>query len=151
MFIQNYLALTEDFLNESVVLEKFPGLHNSDYRRLQIHFTVLLHRVVGSLDLLRRLLLNGPGNPELGPLVGVLEIEGDDGLLVQTVRVDVEQFGVHQRLNISRILTRVNYGKSQFTQLFTLETVRLTAWWSPAAPRRTASRTCRRGAGRTSG
>ena len=108
MFIQNYLALTEDFLYESVVLEKFPGLHNSDYRRLQIHFPVLLHRVVSGLNLLGSLLLNGPGNPELGPLVGVLEIEGDDGLLAQAVRVDVEQFGVHQRLNISEISTRIN-------------------------------------------
>ena len=85
------------------MLQKFPGLHNSDYRGLQIHFPVLLHRVVSGLDLLRSLLLHGARNPELGPLVGVFEIEGDDRLGAQTVRVDVEQFGVHQRLNVSEM------------------------------------------------
>ena len=132
------------------MLQKFPGLHNSDYRRLQIHFPVLLHRVVSGLNLLGSLLLHGPGNPELGPLVGVLQIERDDGLWAQAVRVDVEQFGVHQRLNISEMLAKIKYGKSQFVQFLTLETVRLRAWWSPAAPCRTASRTYRRGGGRTS-
>ena len=97
----NYLALTEDFLYESVMLEKFPGLHNSDYGRLEIHFPVLLHGVVSGLNLLRGLLLNRPGDPELCPLVGVLQIKGDDRLQAQTVRVDIEQFGVNQGLNIS--------------------------------------------------
>ena len=108
----NYLALTEDFLYESVMLEKFPGLHNSDYGRLEIHFPVLLHGVVSGLNLLRGLLLNRPGDPELCPLVGVPQVEGDDGLQTETVRVDVEQFGVHQRLNISEMLATINEGET---------------------------------------
>ena len=110
----NYLALTEDFLYESVVLQKFPRLHNSDYRRLEVHFPVLLHGMMSGLNLLRGFLLNGPGNPELCPLVGVLQIKGDDRLQAQTVRVDVEQFGVHQRLNISEMLTEINDGNLFF-------------------------------------
>ena len=55
---------------------------------------------MGGLDLLRRLLLHGARDPELGPLVAVLQVEGDDGLGGQRLRVDVQQLGVHQGLHI---------------------------------------------------
>ena len=56
---------------------------------------------MGGLYLLGSLLLNSPRNPELCSLVAVLEIEKDNGLRAESVRVDIEQFGVNQGLNIS--------------------------------------------------
>ena len=82
------------------MLEELPGLHYPDDGGLKVHLPVLFDRVVSGLDLLRGLLLHGAGNPELGPLVCVLQVDGDGRVRAEALIVDVEQLGVQQGLNI---------------------------------------------------
>ena len=82
------------------MLEELPGLHNPDDGGLEVHLPVLLDRVVGGLNLLRGLLLHCAGDPELGPLVGVLQVDGDGRVLAEVLIVDVEQLGIQQGLDI---------------------------------------------------
>ena len=96
-----YLALPEHLLNESVVLEDLSGLHDPDNPCLDEELPLLLDVVVSLLDLLRRLLQHGPGrrDPELGPLVAVLEVDRDGRFLRQALCVDDEKLGVQQGLD----------------------------------------------------
>ena len=52
--------------------------------------------MVSGLYLLRRLLLHGAGNPELGPLVVVFEVKGDGAVGGQGLCVGVQQLGIQQ-------------------------------------------------------
>ena len=82
------------------MLEELPGLHNPNDGGLKVHLPVLLDRVVSGLNLLRRLFLHSAGDPELGPLVAVLQVDGDGRVRGEALRADVEQLGVQQGLNI---------------------------------------------------
>ena len=59
------LALTQHLLDQSVVLQQLPWLHDSDDGCLEIHLPVLLHCVMCWLYLLRSLLLNCACYPEI--------------------------------------------------------------------------------------
>ena len=60
---------------------------------------------MGGLHLLGCLLLYGAGDAELGPLVGVLEVEGDEAARLQRLRADQQQLGVQQGLHIPATYT----------------------------------------------
>ena len=96
-----YLALPEHLLNEGVVLEDLSGLHDPDNPCLDEELPLLLDVVVSLLDLLRRLLQHGPGrrDPELGPLVAVLEVDRDGRVWRETLCVDDEKLGFQQGLD----------------------------------------------------
>ena len=73
------------------MLQDLPALHDSDDGGLEVHLPVFVDRVVGLLHLLRRLALDGAGDPELGALVAVAQVQGDDRLSAQLLKTKVSQ------------------------------------------------------------
>ena len=73
------------------MLQYLPALHDSDDGGLEVHLAVFVDGVVGLLHLLRSLALDGARDPELGALVAIAQVQGDDGLGAQLLGTDVTQ------------------------------------------------------------
>ena len=80
--------LVENFSHEVLMLQSFPGLHDSDNRGLDQEFPVLLNVFVSHLHLLALLGLHGnvDVDPELLVLVLVEQVDGGAGLDAVLVR-----------------------------------------------------------------
>ena len=50
--------------------------------------------MVSGLDFLRGLFLHSAGDPKLGSLVAVLQVDGDGRVQREALRIDVEQLGI---------------------------------------------------------
>lgn len=68
------------------MLEHFPTLHDSDNGRLEEHLPVLVHGLVSLLHLGRSVALDVVGDPELGSLVHVLQVQADHGVGFEFLR-----------------------------------------------------------------
>ena len=104
---------------------------------------------MSGLDLLRGLFLHSAGDPKLGSLVAVLQVDGDGRVQREALRIYVEQLGIKQRLNIPGKVIQ-----SQASQIpcliITSGTVHRIVLLFPEAPDRRGCRICRIAEGQTS-